>query len=205
MVTATDIDAALDLLTQDARKLFDEGLERTEAIAASLRQHDVILSREVLLSLAFHGLGVLFDANTKSTNVQAGSTFRKVTAPVEKARADGRRDGGGAVLPPSRGFSEPLSEVMENAVMRYAKAKVVFGRPLLETDTAFMQNAASQAGRQQYGWAITGQALAACAVIYQRNLRRGEKFTDLEGEQQEAVVKLLSDADSARKDATAEA
>jgi len=196
MVTETQTEAGvetvIELLLKTARTLFEDGQERTEAIAGALRQHDVFLTRGVLLQLAFQGLGSLFDAATKVGNIKAGRKVKEGTA-----RFSG--NGGGAVLPPSTGIGEVLSAGITSVLMKYAKTKTVFGKQLCSTDTDFMRSAAERVSRQLFGWTLSESALLACVPIYEKHLTGKQTFSDLPTSAQEQVAELLSDADAARK------
>ncbi len=196
MVTDTEagVDRAVELLLTTARALFKGGQERTDAIGGALVQHDVFLTRGVLLSLAFHGLGTLFDAETKKGNVEAGVKVKEGAA-----RFSGN-GGGGAVLPPSTGVGEVLSAGITSVLMEYAKTKTIFGRLLRNTDTDFMRSAASRTSRQLHGWTLSESALLACVPIYEQNLTGKQTFSDLPTSAQERVAELLSDADAERKE-----
>lgn len=185
---ATDVGNAMRLLLKDARKFFEEGSERTEAIAGSLSTHDVFLTRDVLLHLAFHGLGTLFDAETKAGNKVAGAKALKGAE-----RFSGNGSGvGGAVLPPISGIGDILSSGIKSVILEYAKTKTIFGKLLRDIDTNFLRDAVGRSASQVTGWTLSGDALQECVPIYEQYLTGGQTFTDLPTEAQEKVMRILS-------------
>ncbi len=206
MVIDTDKAVAkrvVEILLTDARRLFESGQERVEAISASLRQHDVLLTRDVLLYLAFYGLGTLFDAETKAINIEAGKQAQRgVSRFGSTPRTSGNGGGGGAVLPPSTGFGAALDAGIESVLATYAATKTIFGRLLCDVDTDFLRDSVGRATSQVTGWTLTGDALQECVPIYEQHLTGGQTFADLPTEAQEKVVEILSEADATRKSLT---